>query len=167
LKIYRWNTEVNRRRRLRSQALAIGLLALGTLGTSWSATPIYKCFDRKSDVVYTDEPCKDGAPLDIRAGEADPAAVARLERVRDALDQSAAERIRDMRWAAAPPAYALPWGGGTSGGSWADYPAMSSPYDYGVGLVGFASNYPFNARQRRPFNPRGVAFAHPNGGGHR
>ena len=77
-------------------AAAAGVLLWATAGASWAAT-IYKCFDRKSDVVYTDQPCKDGAPLDIQAGDADPVAVARLERVRDAFEQSASERIRDMR----------------------------------------------------------------------
>ena len=62
--------------------------------------PIYKCFDRHLAVVYTDLPCKDGEQLDLRAGNADPAAVARLERERDALDRSSAQRITDLRRAA-------------------------------------------------------------------
>ena len=72
-------------------------LILFTCG-SWAATtPIYKCFDKNLSVVYTDEPCRDGERLDVRAGDADPAAVAWLERQRDALDQSAAQRIADLR----------------------------------------------------------------------
>lgn len=39
--------------------------------------------------------------LDLRPGDADPASVARLERQRDQLDQSAAQRIIDERRAAA------------------------------------------------------------------
>jgi hypothetical protein len=59
--------------------------------------PIYKCLDKNLGLLYTDEPCKDGEQLNIRAGDADPAAVARLERARDALDQSAAQRMADDR----------------------------------------------------------------------
>jgi hypothetical protein len=68
---------------------------------SWAATtPIYKCLDKNLGVLYTDDPCKEGERLNIRPGDADPAAVARLERQRDALDQSASQRIADLRRAA-------------------------------------------------------------------
>jgi hypothetical protein len=40
--------------------------------------------DKNLGVLYTDEPCKEGEQLNVRAGDADPAAVARLERQRDA-----------------------------------------------------------------------------------
>ncbi len=80
--------------------IAFCLVALSASG--WAATtPIYKCLDRNLGLLYTDEPCRDGEQLDIRAGEADPAAVAWLERQRNALDQSASQRISDLR-AAAP-----------------------------------------------------------------
>jgi hypothetical protein len=83
-----------------SACIAFCLVALSA--SSWAATtPIYKCLDRNLGLLYTDEPCPDGEQLDIRAGEADPVAVARLERQRDALDQSASQRIADLR-AAAP-----------------------------------------------------------------
>jgi hypothetical protein len=148
--------------------LALGLLLYANLGTSLATTPIYKCFDKKFDVVYTDVPCKDGAPLDVRAGEADPVAVARLERTRDALDQSAAQRISDMRWAAAQRAFA-PLYAGPSQQGWLDYSGMNSPYDYGAfwGLPGFASGRPPHARPRGAFNSRDFAFAPPNLGGRR
>lgn len=148
--------------------LAFGLLLCANLGDAWGAAPIYKCFDRKSDVVYTDVPCKDGAVLDVRAGEADPAAVARLERARDALDQSAAQRISDMRWAAAQRAFAPPMYG-PSEPNWLDYPGGYSPYDYGAiwGLAGFANGRSHHARPRGRFNSRDFAFEHPNMGGRR
>jgi hypothetical protein len=57
--------------------------------------------DKNLGLLYTDEPCKEGEQLNIRLGDADPAAVARLERLRDALDQSASRRIADLRRAAA------------------------------------------------------------------
>jgi hypothetical protein len=61
--------------------------------------PIYKCFERDLGLVYTDIPCKGGELMDLRAGEADPAALARLERERDALGRSSAQRIADLRHA--------------------------------------------------------------------
>jgi hypothetical protein len=149
--------------------LILGLLLYANLGAALATTPIYKCFDKKFDVVYTDVPCKDGAPLDVRAGEADPVAVARLERARDALDQSAAQRISDMRWTAAQRAFAPPLYAGPSDQSWLGYSGMNSPYDYGAiwGLPGFASGRPPHARPRRAFNSRGFAFSPPNMGGRR
>jgi hypothetical protein len=84
---------------VRGACLACFVIVLA--GGSWAATkPIYKCLDKNFGLLYTDEPCKEGEQLDIRAGDADPAAVARLERQRDALDQSAAQRIADMHRAA-------------------------------------------------------------------
>jgi hypothetical protein len=48
-------------------------------GPVWAATTVYKCFDVTLGVLYTDQPCK-GEQMDIRAGEADPVAVAELQR---------------------------------------------------------------------------------------
>ena len=51
---------------------ALGLLVLPA-SSGWAATtPIYKCFDKNLGLLYTDEPCKDGEQLNIRAGDADP-----------------------------------------------------------------------------------------------
>jgi hypothetical protein len=84
---------------IRSAYLTCCLLVL--TASSWAATtPIYKCLDKNLGLLYTDESCKEGEQLDIRAGDADPAALARLERQRDALDQSASQRIADLRRAA-------------------------------------------------------------------
>jgi hypothetical protein len=152
--------------------LVVGLL-YASFGSSWAATPIYKCFDRKSDVVYTDLPCKDGAPLDVRAGDADPVAVARLERARDALDQSAAQRISDMRWAGMQRTVVPPWYGGPAGPGWADDSA-DTPYDYGSGwgfpgfaIGGFGNGRPPHKRPRGAFKAQGVAFSSPNMGNRR
>jgi hypothetical protein len=79
---------------------ALGIVVIAVAPASAADTAIYKCLDNHLGLVYTDLPCKDGEKLDIRAGDADPAAVARLERVRDQLDQSAAQRIVDERRAA-------------------------------------------------------------------
>jgi hypothetical protein len=65
---------------------------------AWAGTTVvYRCLDSHLGVVYTDLPCKDGEAFDTRAGEADAAAVAGLEHLRDMLDQSAAQRLSDER----------------------------------------------------------------------
>ena len=79
-------------------ALVTAVIAIAP--ASAANTAIYKCLDSHLGLVYTDLPCRDGERLDIRAGDADPAAVARLDRMRDQLDQSAAQRIVDERRAA-------------------------------------------------------------------
>jgi hypothetical protein len=95
---------------------------------SWAATtPIYKCLDKNLGLLYTDEPCKEGEQLNIRPGDADPAAVARLERQRDALDQSASQRIADLRRAPAEGKGAPQW-------QYAP-PDESGSYDYGSAYV--------------------------------
>ena len=66
-----------------------------------ATTTVYRCLDAHLNVVYTDVKCKDGESFEIQAGEADPAALARLDRERDALDRSADERLRAERLAAA------------------------------------------------------------------
>jgi len=79
-------------------AFCAAVLALSFSTAGWAAsTVVYRCLDSHLGVVYTDVPCKDGAPFDVRPGEADPVAVAKLERLRDALDQSAAQRMIDER----------------------------------------------------------------------
>ena len=75
-------------------------IAFGIATAEAASTPIYKCFDKHLGLVYTDVPCKDGEELDLRAGDADPVAVARLDRERELLSQSAAQRIADERRAA-------------------------------------------------------------------
>src|SRR6476659_855136 len=96
-------------------------------GSFAAGTPIYKCFDRNLGLLYTDEPCKEGEQMDLRPGDADPAAVARLERLRDALDQSASQRIADMRRVPAEGKVA----------SRSQYPLLDEggPYDYGPPYV--------------------------------
>ncbi|MEO8674083.1 MAG: hypothetical protein ABI569_00790 [Casimicrobiaceae bacterium] len=86
--------------------LAVSLIGLGGGNATATQAPIYKCLDRNLGVVYTDIPCKDGERMDVRAGDADPAAMARLERERDALDRSITQRITDQRRAALQRTYA-------------------------------------------------------------
>jgi hypothetical protein len=75
----------------------IGLAWLAPWSSVAATAPIYKCIEANLRVVYTDTPCTNGERLDIHAGDADPAAMARLQRERDALDQSAARRIADQQ----------------------------------------------------------------------
>jgi hypothetical protein len=120
-------------------SLLIGLAC----GSASAATAVYKCLDRNLGLVYTDISCKGGELMDIRAGDADPAAVARLERERDALDRSSAQRISDMRHAelqrqqlATAPGYAPDYD--TAG---YDDATGYFPYGYGYGSVaGVAKN---------------------------
>jgi hypothetical protein len=125
-------------------------------GPAWSAnTAIYKCFDKNLGLLYTDLPCKDGEALDLRPGDADPASVARLERERDQLDQSAAQRILDERRAAAQRdlAYGMR-GEAIYDRGVPDY--ADSSLDYGYGYPLFA--YPVHAHPRpRRLHPARIA----------
>jgi hypothetical protein len=85
---------------IQSSLIALAASLLGIAAAQAANTPIYKCFDKHLALVYTDVPCKDGEQLDLRAGDADPAAVARLERERELLSLAATQRIADERRAA-------------------------------------------------------------------
>ncbi len=138
--------------------LVLGLLLLMPVSSS-ATTPIYKCFDKNLGLLYADEPCKDGELLNIRGGDADPVAVARLERARDALDQGAAQRIADERRAAAQRDLAA-WYARPDERSAYDYSVPSMPYDYGVTawFPGFADHHPSRSRSPRTFAHRRFAF---------
>ena len=116
--------------------------------SSWAAaTPIYKCLDKNLSLVYTDVPCKDGEQLDIRAGDADSAAVARLERQRDALDQSADRRATEERRAVVgeselPPRYEM----GDEAEGYDNGPAYASNY----GTISYWLTHFQPMRPRRP-----------------
>lgn len=49
---------------------------------STAGAAVYKCTEPGGQVLYSDIPCKGGAVVDVRAGEADPGAIDRLERER-------------------------------------------------------------------------------------
>ncbi|HEV2977391.1 MAG TPA: hypothetical protein VG425_07360 [Casimicrobiaceae bacterium] len=127
--------------------LVLGAMALAA-APAWAVdTPIYKCFDNHLSLVYTDLPCKDGEVVDIRAGSADPAAVARLEHSRDQLDQSAAERARDERRAAEMRGMMSPPDDDVAAPQ-----AAAEPYDYGYGGYGGYGYLPYPPL--RPHHPR-------------
>ena len=74
-----------------------GLVAwLAAVPAGAAVTTVYKCFDGKLNVVYTDQPCR-GEELNIEGGTADAAAVAALAREREALSRSAEQRMLDNR----------------------------------------------------------------------
>jgi hypothetical protein len=131
-------------------------------GSASATTPIYKCFDRNLGLLYTDEPCQEGELLNIRAGDADPAAVARLERARDALDQSAAQRIADQRRAPAP-ANLPAWYTDPRELDRYDDSATNAPYDDGAPwwLAGFARPHPPRSRPPKSIDARRLAFPPP------
>jgi hypothetical protein len=143
--------------RIRSKASAAGagclalcLVVLG--GSSWAATtPIYKCLDRNLALVYTDLPCKDGERLDIRPGDADPAAVALLKREREELDQSISQRVAEQRRTmldggdASLPGYQPEEGAAT--------PDDGSAYASGYGLMSFPRHHPTHHRKPKLQHP--------------
>ena len=86
---------------LAAALIAAGALVLAASVADAATASIYKCPGANLVVIYTDQPCKGGEQLDIRAGDADAAAVAQLQRVRDQLDWSAAVRIGEERRTAA------------------------------------------------------------------
>jgi hypothetical protein len=128
---------------MRPHGLWLIACAFGFAGSGVSAgtTTVYKCFDKTLGVLYTGQPCK-GEQMDIRSGDADPVAVAELQREREALSRSAAQRIADNRRAPydfVGPAYYGP----TPDARYADADVY---YPAGYGYI---PNYQDN-RRRRP-----------------
>jgi hypothetical protein len=102
-------------------------------------TTVYRCLDAHLNVVYTDEKCKDGQALEIRTGTPDAAAVARLDREREALDRSADERLKAERLAAAQRFVPIPVPSEPDG-----YPGDGAYYTYPV--AGYGYGPPLNRR---------------------
>jgi hypothetical protein len=133
--------------------LALALIGAIAPNAVAAASPIYKCFDKSLSVVYTDLPCRDGEVVDIRAGNADPAAIARLERERDALDRSSAQRITDLRRAQLERSFSTAnygpdygaYAPGYDGETYADA-GLYLPYGYGYGY-GLLSGAPRGRQQ--------------------
>ena len=134
---------------------AAGSIVVAVAPASAADTAIYKCFDSHLGLVYTDLPCKDGEKLDIRAGDADPAALARLERVRDQLDQSTAQRIVDERRAAERSALANRLRReAEEERSVAEPVAAYTPFDYGyVPFLPVTRTHPLRARAHKLLEP--------------
>jgi hypothetical protein len=114
--------------------IAAGALLVAAGVADAASTSIYKCSGDSLGFTYTDQPCTGGERLDIRPGEADPEAVARLQVARDQLARSAAARVAEQRRAAALSDLAAPtWSQGSEGpGASYDYGTALSPYDYAL-----------------------------------
>lgn len=136
-------------------------LASGT--ASGAGTPIYKCFDRNLGVLYTDVPCKDGEHVDVRAGDADPVAVARLQREMDAVAQSADRRIALAERAAVERQYVQPYAYPPERdlGTYADEAAYASYGGYAVAPYDHDRARPKGARSPKRFERRYTVPASP------
>ena len=121
--------------------LTFAVLAGAGAGARAGTSTIYKCFDRNLGVLYTDQPCR-GEQLEIRAGDADPGAVAALERERDALSRSMAQRIADQRRAALDAQRAVEW----------VYPVRPDPNVYAANDVYYPAGWGYapNGTARSP-----------------
>ena len=141
--------------------LCVALLV--TIGRSAATTPIYKCLDKNLGIVYTDEPCRDGELMDIRAGDADPAAVARLERARDALDRSAERRIAAQSRAGEQLNLAAAYGIGDAQNAYDFAAPPYAPWDYGAiaWFAGVGRHHPVRARPTK-MEPRKFAPTPPH-----
>lgn len=141
-------------RALCAVALALSVSTMSRAGN----TVVYRCLDAHLGVLYTDVPCKDGTSFDVQTGEADQAAIAKLERARDALEQSATQRIIDERRIAGERALAGQYRAQASDGrSSEDGYADGGYYTYPV--AGYGSGYgnwpmrPHPAPRHRPMKP--------------
>ncbi|MCC6194199.1 MAG: DUF4124 domain-containing protein [Burkholderiales bacterium] len=89
--------------------LVLAVLCLAASPAPAAVATVYKCFDAKLNVVYTDQPCR-GEQLEIELGAVDHAAVAELAREREAVSRAIAQRIAEgnrmpVARDYAPPAY--------------------------------------------------------------
>lgn len=112
-----------------------------------ATTTVYRCLDAHLNVVYTDVKCKEGESFDIQTSEADPAALARLDRQRDALDRSADERLRAERLAAAQRYVPVPM---ASESGTDDGPGYGGYYTYPVAGYGPTFQQDFRHHPLRP-----------------
>ena len=138
---------IHRRSKPAVAVIAAGALLVATGVGDAASAPIYKCLGSNLGLIYTDQPCKDGERLDIHAGDADPAAAARLQDARDQLDKSAAARIVEERRVAAQRDFVAllrqQRDEDISAASVSDYSTALSPYDYSMlWYPGFVPSHP-------------------------
>ena len=100
--------------------LGAALASFGAIahGQDSSASTVYRCHGADGAIEYRDYPCKGGAVVDMKPGEADPAAIARLQRAQAEFDRALARRrmLEDAdrraenaaRAREVPPPYLLP-----------------------------------------------------------
>ena len=100
--------------------LGAALASFGVVahGQDAGASKVYRCHGADGAIEYRDYPCKGGAVVDMKPGEADPAAIARLQRAQAEFDRALARRrmLEDAdrrteeaaRAREVPPPYLLP-----------------------------------------------------------
>ena len=139
------------------RALGAAWLAI-TASVAWAGTTVvYRCLDSHLGVVYTDLPCKDGEAFDTRAGEADAAAVAGLQHLRDMLDQSAAQRISDERRLAGQKQLAMQTSPENEPGHYDNEDMLGyAPYGYAAGYPP-VRRHPLRHHAMRPSTALGAA----------
>lgn len=119
--------------------LGAALMAVALFGPPARAatTTVYRCLDAHLNVVYTDVKCKEGESFEIQTAEADAAALARLDKQREALDRSADERLKTERLVAAQRFVPVPMASETGS---EDGPGYGGYYTYPVAGYGPAFN---------------------------
>ena len=70
--------------------IAAGALVLATSVADAATASIYKCLGANLVVIYTDQPCKGGEQLDIRAGDAEGSLIG--WRVQSSVDRNMVQR---------------------------------------------------------------------------
>ena len=100
--------------------LGAALASFGVMahGQDAGGSTVYRCHGADGAIEYRDYPCKGGAVVDMKPGEADPAAIARLQRAQAEFDRALARRrmLEDAdrraedaaRAREVPPPYLLP-----------------------------------------------------------
>ena len=86
---------------------ALACLAVTATSVGAAQTTVYKCFDAKLNVVYTDQPCR-GEQLSFELGTVNHAAIAELAREREAVSRAIAQRIAETNRARLARDYAPP-----------------------------------------------------------
>lgn len=74
--------------------LGAALASFGVIahGQDSGASTVFRCRAPDGTIEYRDYPCKGGAVVDMKPGEADPAAIARLQRAQAEFDRALARR---------------------------------------------------------------------------
>jgi hypothetical protein len=142
------------RRKHSAAMIAAGALVFATCLVDAAEASIYKCLGANLVLIYTDQPCKGGEQLDIHAGDADPAAVAQLQRARDQLDRSAAARIVDERRTAAQRELAALARREQDEDRSAAYDADYSASPYGYSLLWYPAFVPMHSAHPPRAHPR-------------
>jgi len=148
------NASHGHRRSRIDRVLLATCLAVFAAGNAFAAsTTVFKCFDRDLGVLYTDEPCK-GEQMNIQVTDANPAAIAELQRERDALARSTAQRIADSHRASLEKAYAVPYVNPPEQDFGAYSDGFGYPYGYGVAPYSTPKRLRAAARSGKEFERR-------------